>query len=155
MKSGEQGTTQRTHVPFYGRLLVETKLITRRGCGGSVSTPSADEGRLFIKSHVSRVPRRPINSPWRFLLWPWTDLIHISSTPPPPSACFLAAAFVETQYSIDPRTHILWHSWSFTCDHGTNFPRKQEGVTREYNDLNVGFDYSDISYLLGDLPNVR
>lgn len=31
----------------------------------------------------------------------------------------------------------------------------KEGVTREYNDLNVGFDYSDISYLLGDLPNVR
>lgn len=152
MKSGEQGTTQRTHVPFYGRLLVETKLITRRGCGGSVSTPSADEGRLFIKSHVSRVPRRPINSPWRFLLWPWTDLIHISSTPPPPSACFLAAAFVEI-FDRSSNAHFM----AFLIFHvrPRNEFSSKEGVTREYNDLNVGFDYSDISYLLGDLPNVR
>lgn len=93
---------------FYGRLLVETKLITRRGCGGSVSTPSAGEGRLFIKSHVSRVPRRPINSPWRFLLWPWTNLIHISCRSPPPSACF------RRNIRNIPRTRILWRSWSFT-----------------------------------------
>lgn len=31
--------------------------------------PSICEGRLFIKSHISRARRRPINLPWRLLLW--------------------------------------------------------------------------------------
>lgn len=124
---------------------METKLITRRGCGGSVSTPSAGEGRLFIKSHVSRVPRRPINSPWRFLLWPWTNLIHISCRSPPPSACF------RRNIRNIPRTRILWRSWSFTRRNDASrarVRRRNEFSSKarwEYND-------SDISYLLGDLP---
>lgn len=99
---------------FYG--LVETKLITRRGCGDSVSTPSADEGRLFIKSHVSRVPRRPINSPWRFLLWPPTDLIHISSADPPPPRVFSLPSkhsqYLDGSSNTMPFRPILDLSWS-------------------------------------------
>lgn len=107
---------------------METKLITRRGCGGSVSTPSAVEGRLFIKSHVSRVPRRPINSPWRFLLWPRTNLIHISCrSTSPPSPRFLAAATrlssKHSQYSIGPRAQ--WHFMAFLIFH----PSKRRSIS--------------------------
>lgn len=110
---------------FYG--LVETKLITRRGCGDSVSTPSADEGRLFIKSHVSRVPRRPINSPWRFLLWPPTDFIHISCRSTPSPRVFTAVETFAIFGWVLEHDAISSNSWSFLIPVETS-PTLREGV---------------------------
>jgi len=68
-------------VSFYGLFVVETKLITPRGSAPYrrvriIHPLCAREGAaFFIKSHISRARRRPINLPWRFLLWrrakPW------------------------------------------------------------------------------------
>lgn len=87
------------------------KLNLLRGGGAAARFPPHPPTKGgFLLNHTSRVflADRLIRRDASFCgLGPILSIFH------PPLLLprrVLAAAFVETQYSIDPRTHILWHS---------------------------------------------